>query len=383
MCQCGHPSSGKSRVAETLSELIRQHLQQRGVTISVHGLHTEADDTSQVNGNSADTSADDPAASKPISKAAPTPTPSSQPPSMSSSTVTSLHVINHATIGYWPAEMYSSIHAEQRGRSIIRSAVERSISRRSIVIVDYINAIKGFRYELYCRAREAATTHCVLYVDTDREICRQWNSTRSPPQRYNDSIIDDLLMRLEVPDNTKRWDAPLFTVKPAAAAATTLAPTTNTEPDDAVDEAAPVDTIRKPSKNDKAVSPTSGDMSETLNAVLQWVLYGVERRPGQATVSANTEPSSYLSDLDHITSALIQAVLDVQKAPAFTLHTNHTLPFTKDVLTLSAADSLGRTQARAATVHTSRQNTRTARARRYRSRIHNGDTNSARLHVTC
>lgn len=37
---------------------------------------------------------------------------------------------------------------------------------KTIVIADSMNYIKGFRYQMYCIAREQKTTYCVLYCNT-------------------------------------------------------------------------------------------------------------------------------------------------------------------------------------------------------------------------
>lgn len=44
--------------------------------------------------------------------------------------------------------------------------------------MDSLNYIKGFRYELYCLARAAATPHVVVYCETPKETILQWNATR-------------------------------------------------------------------------------------------------------------------------------------------------------------------------------------------------------------
>lgn len=46
------------------------------------------------------------------------------------------------------------------------SAVERFLTKDDIVIVDAMNYIKGFRYQLYCLARAIGTPHCVVRDST-------------------------------------------------------------------------------------------------------------------------------------------------------------------------------------------------------------------------
>ena len=55
-------------------------------------------------------------------------------------------------------------------RASLKSNVEKYINEQRVVILDSMNYIKGFRYELYCLARNAKTTLCLVFCDTDLEI---------------------------------------------------------------------------------------------------------------------------------------------------------------------------------------------------------------------
>ncbi|KAK2565179.1 Protein KTI12-like protein [Acropora cervicornis] len=59
---------------------------------------------------------------------------------------------------------YAASSSEKELRGLLKSSVERLISRDDIVILDSLNYIKGFRYELYCVAKAHKTTHCVVSV---------------------------------------------------------------------------------------------------------------------------------------------------------------------------------------------------------------------------
>lgn len=80
--------------------------------------------------------------------------------------------------------------------------------------MDSLNFIKGYRYELWCLARSAATRYCVIHVDTPAETCGQWNAQRAG-DAYSEEVMSDLLKRFERPDSKNRWDSPLFTIKPS------------------------------------------------------------------------------------------------------------------------------------------------------------------------
>ncbi|XP_058957020.1 protein KTI12 homolog [Pocillopora verrucosa] len=107
--------------------------------------------------------------------------------------------------------VYSASANEKEARGLLKSAVERLISRDDVVILDSLNYIKGYRYELYCVAKAHKTTHCIVHCDTSKEICSEWNKTRE--SRYNDEILDALVMRFEPPDSRNRWDSPLFVIQ--------------------------------------------------------------------------------------------------------------------------------------------------------------------------
>ncbi|KAL6751392.1 chromatin associated protein KTI12 [Haematococcus lacustris] len=119
--------------------------------------------------------------------------------------------------------------SEKSTRGALRAAVDRAITRKSVTLMDSLNNIKGYRYELWCLARAASTKYCMVHVDTSAEQCRAWNAGRGG-EGYADSMcvcraavsklgqgqgFEDLVSRFERPDMRNRWDAPLFTVRPA------------------------------------------------------------------------------------------------------------------------------------------------------------------------
>ena len=68
---------------------------------------------------------------------------------------------------------------EKNTRAKIRSETDRNLTKSTAVILDSLNFVKGYRYELWCLARAAGTKCCVLWVDTPIEVCREWNTARS------------------------------------------------------------------------------------------------------------------------------------------------------------------------------------------------------------
>lgn len=114
-------------------------------------------------------------------------------------------------------QSYANMTEEKNLRGVLRSEVDRSLSKDSIVIVDSLNSIKGYRYELWCLARAAGIRYCVVHCDADEQACRTWNVERRErgEPSYDDNIFEDLVRRFERPDSKNRWDSSLFELWPA------------------------------------------------------------------------------------------------------------------------------------------------------------------------
>ena len=78
------------------------------------------------------------------------------------------------------------------------------------MILDSLNYIKGYRYEIYCISRTQRTPHCVVWIQSDDVTAVQWNESRD--DAYTDYILVELRRRFEAPNVKNRWDCPLFTV---------------------------------------------------------------------------------------------------------------------------------------------------------------------------
>ncbi|XP_008575080.1 PREDICTED: protein KTI12 homolog [Galeopterus variegatus] len=75
-----------------------------------------------------------------------------------------VHVVDDASVlGTEDATVYDDSAREKALRGALRASVERRLSRHDVVILDSLNYIKGFRYELYCLARAARTPLCLVY----------------------------------------------------------------------------------------------------------------------------------------------------------------------------------------------------------------------------
>ena len=137
------------------------------------------------------------------------------------------------------------------------------------MIVDSLNYIKGYRYELYCLSKHVKTPQCVLLCETAPEDARSWNFGREEGDRYTTEVFDGLVMRFEAPDSRNRWDSPLFVV----------------HPDD----------------------PLPGE------AVMASLL---DRKPPPPNLSTQSQPLSsadFLHDLDRRTQEIVSRVLEAQR----------------------------------------------------------------------
>ncbi|ATY63635.1 RNA polymerase II elongator complex subunit [Cordyceps militaris] len=122
-----------------------------------------------------------------------------------------------------PAHTRSANASEKDARASLYGAVKRVLSDRDIVILDGLNYIKGWRYQLHCEAKAVRTPSCVLQIGCTPDRARQVNQARldrraaaapdgSPEEPYEQGNWDNLVFRYEEPNPMTRWDSPLFTL---------------------------------------------------------------------------------------------------------------------------------------------------------------------------
>lgn len=61
-----------------------------------------------------------------------------------------------------PGDDRADTRAEKPARAALFSAVQRSLARDTVVVVDAMNYIKGSRYQMYCAAREIGVRTCTV-----------------------------------------------------------------------------------------------------------------------------------------------------------------------------------------------------------------------------
>ncbi|KAI0339827.1 chromatin associated protein KTI12 [Trametopsis cervina] len=109
-------------------------------------------------------------------------------------------------------DAYKDSRSEKPARGALFTSMQRLMSQDTILIVDALNYIKGFRYQMYCAARELKLRVCTVYIVATEELCREWNEARAQEERYSSETLDNLLLRYEEPSSMVRWDSPLITI---------------------------------------------------------------------------------------------------------------------------------------------------------------------------
>lgn len=133
-------------------------------------------------------------------------------------------------------------------RAALKSEFEKYLGstnkKSTLVILDSMNYIKGYRYELHCIAKAAGEKHAVIWILLQPNIAIRWNNERRQQQQNNDvssstnqlkgdvntskgttttierdaeyyyteDQMKELTYRYEPPDQRNRWDRPLYRV---------------------------------------------------------------------------------------------------------------------------------------------------------------------------
>ena len=141
------------------------------------------------------------------------------------------------------AACYADARAEQTTRAALKAEFDRAVASSrggddddALVLLDSLNYIKGYRYELYCISKAAGTRHGTVWITAgdggeDRAKRRNRERKESQTQRRSgdraagqgngsdaegyyedDETMDGLVLRFEPPDDKNRWENPLYKV---------------------------------------------------------------------------------------------------------------------------------------------------------------------------
>ena len=77
-------------------------------------------------------------------------------------------------------ECYANSTEEKLTRSALKSEFDKyAMDPTKLVILDSMNYIKGFRYELHCISKSAGQKHGVIWVLCKENVAKAWNDVRS------------------------------------------------------------------------------------------------------------------------------------------------------------------------------------------------------------
>ncbi|KAI8200864.1 hypothetical protein K4K53_007504 [Colletotrichum sp. SAR 10_77] len=144
------------------------------------------------------------------------------------------------------AHTRSANASEKDARAAVYGAVKRVLTDRDIVILDGLNYIKGWRYQLHCESKAVRTPSVVLQIGCGVDRARGINEERLrrreeaaaipsaaaagsdvegkadddtrgeneevEEQPYDKENWENLVFRYEEPNPMTRWDSPLFTL---------------------------------------------------------------------------------------------------------------------------------------------------------------------------
>lgn len=113
-------------------------------------------------------------------------------------------------------ECYIDSTEEKLTRGALKTEFDKYVKDPTkLVILDSMNYIKGFRYELHCISKSAGQKHGVIWILNREDVAKAWNhegSSRLPLTFYTLDMMNELMARYEPPDERNRWDRPLYRV---------------------------------------------------------------------------------------------------------------------------------------------------------------------------
>ncbi|KAK0532048.1 kti12, chromatin associated [Tilletia horrida] len=196
---------------------------------------------------------------------------------------------------------YSAQVLEKPARASYLSAVSRALARDAIVFADGgagLN-IKGFRYQLWCAAREQGVRCVTLHVYASPEECKRRNAARraADEEAYDDETIEDMLKRFEEPNAMTRWDSPLFPVKSHPPIAPGLATSS---------------TVGAAGSTARGAQDDDGHPAIPYDDIWKAVTEAAPRKAPAVVVPHRQTTSNYLSALESVTQEIITHILSAQ-----------------------------------------------------------------------
>ncbi|KAJ8100564.1 chromatin associated protein KTI12 [Lipomyces tetrasporus] len=184
-----------------------------------------------------------------------------------------LHLVSDDTLDI-DKSVYRDAKQEKMARANIMSSIKRYLSREAIVIVDGLNYIKGFRYQIFCEAKAEKTTYAVVHVGTPVEVCQAWNASvdKNP---WDKDLFDALVFRYEEPNGMNRWDSPLYTLP----------------------------------YSDPAITPNEGIFPPLFDSII----HSKVKPPNFATILKPAVSTDYIYELDKQTQEVVKRIVELQQ----------------------------------------------------------------------
>ncbi|KAH7911030.1 chromatin associated protein KTI12 [Hygrophoropsis aurantiaca] len=160
---------------------------------------------------------------------------------------------------------YNDSRSEKPARGALFTAMQRQMGQDTILIVDSLNYIKGFRYQMYCAARELKLRMCTVYVVATPELSKEWNEARQDGRTYAPETLANLIQRYEEPSSMDRWDSPLFTI-----------PWTDDDvPADPIWQAVTAGNVKPPNTGTQVVAKAPTDALRTLEHTVTTIVSAI------------------------------------------------------------------------------------------------------------
>ncbi|PGH34540.1 protein KTI12 [[Emmonsia] crescens] len=245
-----------------------------------------------------------------------------------------------------PRIVYDTARSEKEARAVVYGRVKRALGKDTFVIVDGMNYIKGWRYQLWCESKAAETTCCVVHVGTPIDQCVVNNESRirkrerkgkageevedqgthganmetgteadiealsisDDEEPYPPELLQNLIFRYEEPTTHSRWDKPLFTVPwsdptpPAEEIWTALTGIPVPK------EQSATDTLSLTTSEPTSQLSTNTPSTTTTRTSTRTSLPRPKIVPHQATLQPATTDPSALHALEKCTSGIISAL---------------------------------------------------------------------------
>ncbi|CAG7727082.1 unnamed protein product [Allacma fusca] len=208
---CGYPSSGKSTWARKLSDFIKEEYKQEAIIVSEEALLREPKN-----------------------------------------------------------DILDDSRKEKELRAKVKSEAQRVLNKDTVVIIDALNYIKGYRYEIFCMSKAVPTRQLTVQCEISPQQAWAWNENRDVDQQYTKTVFDHLIDRFELPDSQNRWDSPYFSVL--------------------------------------------ADEELDLKAVCASLFASKQPKPNQSTVNKPVSEINFLPTIEKVASEIIQAIAAVHNS---------------------------------------------------------------------